>query len=126
MCLPNILFPVFMFAFIFHCRSFSPCWLLAFLNFSFFGVSMFFFLRNSSPLFSITRSISFSVARSVYGHVTTKFSLMGRLPHFLSYVAPLRAKNINNNNYNTNTNNNIFISITTTTTTLLILLLLLL
>ena len=25
MCLPNILFPVFMFAFIFHCRSFSPC-----------------------------------------------------------------------------------------------------
>ena len=91
---------------------------------------MFFFLRNSSPLFSITRSISFSVARSVYGHVTTKFSLMGRLPHFLSYVAPRRAwssaKNINNNNYNTNTNNNIFISTTTTTTTLLILLLLLL
>ena len=25
MCLPNILLPVFMFAFIFHCRSFSPC-----------------------------------------------------------------------------------------------------
>ena len=24
MCLPNILFPVFMFAFIFHCRLFSP------------------------------------------------------------------------------------------------------
>ena len=23
MCLPNILFPVFMFAFIFHCRSFE-------------------------------------------------------------------------------------------------------
>ena len=34
MCLPNILFPVFMFAFIFHCRSFSPCWPLAFLIFS--------------------------------------------------------------------------------------------
>ena len=33
-CLPNILFPVFMFAFIFHCRSFSPCWPLAFLIFS--------------------------------------------------------------------------------------------
>ena len=30
----NILFPVFMFAFIFHCRSFSPCWPLAFLIFS--------------------------------------------------------------------------------------------
>ena len=29
--LPNILPPVFMFAFIFHCRSFSPCWPLAFL-----------------------------------------------------------------------------------------------
>ena len=25
-CLPNILSPVFMFAFIFHCPSFSPCW----------------------------------------------------------------------------------------------------
>ena len=30
MCLSNVLFPVF-FAFIFHCRSFSPCWPLAFL-----------------------------------------------------------------------------------------------
>ena len=39
MCLPNILFPVFMFA----------------------SISMFFSLRNSSPLFSITRSSSFSV-----------------------------------------------------------------
>ena len=28
MCLPNILFPVFMFAFIFHWSSFTPCWLL--------------------------------------------------------------------------------------------------
>ena len=62
MCLPNILFPVFMFAFIFHCRSFSPCWPLAFLIFSPpLWISMFFFLRNSSPLFSITRSSSFSV-----------------------------------------------------------------
>ena len=49
MCLPNILFPVFMFAFIFHCRSFSPCWPLAFLIFS------------PPPLFSVTRSSSFSV-----------------------------------------------------------------
>ena len=62
MCLPNILFAVFMFAFIFHCRSFSPCWPLAFLIFSPpLWISMFFFLRNSSPLFSITRSSSFSV-----------------------------------------------------------------
>ena len=64
MCLPNILFPVFMFAFIFHCRSFSPCWPLAFLIFSPpLWISMFFSLRNSSPLFSITRSSSFSVIR---------------------------------------------------------------
>ena len=139
MCLPNILFPVFMFAFIFHCRSFSPCCPLAFLIFSPpLWISMFFFLRNSSPLFSITRSSSFSVihvsvniknnaekdttlllfflsksprghvisfqhddwvilhwyacgvdGRSVYGHVITKFSRMGRLPHFLSYGAAL-------------------------------------
>ena len=142
MCLPNILFPVFMFAFIFHRRSFSPWWPLAFLTFSPpLWISMFFFLRNSSPLFSVTRSSSFSVihvsvniknnaekettlllfflskspgghaisfqikpwvafglpyllielfyigmpvvrtdGRSVYGHVITKFSRMGRLP----------------------------------------------
>ena len=62
MCLPNILSSVFMFAFIFHCCSFSPCWPLAFLIFSPpLWISMFFFLRNSSPLFSITRSSSFSV-----------------------------------------------------------------
>ena len=29
-----------------------------------------------------------SVGRSVYGHVITKCSRMGRLPHFLSYGAP--------------------------------------
>ena len=62
MCLPNILFPVFMFALIFQRRSFSPCWPLAFLIFSPpLWLSMFFFPRNSSPLFSITRSSSFSV-----------------------------------------------------------------
>ena len=154
MCLPNILFPVLIFAFIFHCRSFSPCRPLGFLIFSPpLWISMFFFQRNSSFLFSITRSSSFSVipvsankknnaekdttlllfflsktpgshvisfqikpwvafglpyllielfcigmpvvrtdgrslARSVYGHVITKFSRMGRLPHFLSYGAP--------------------------------------
>ena len=57
MCLPNILFPVFMFAFIFHCGSFSPCWPLAFLILSPpLWLSMFF-----SYEFSITRSSSFSV-----------------------------------------------------------------
>ena len=62
MCLPNILFPVSMFAFIFHWPSFTPCWPLAFLIFSPpLWIFMFFFLRNSSPLFSITRSSSFFV-----------------------------------------------------------------
>ena len=62
MCIPNILFPVFMCAFIFHCHSFSPRWPLAFLIFSPpLWISMFFFLRNSSVLFSISRSSSFSV-----------------------------------------------------------------
>ena len=57
MCLPNILFPVFMLAFIFHCRSFSPCWPQAFLIFSPpLRISMFFFLR-----IRLTRSSSFSV-----------------------------------------------------------------
>ena len=64
MCLPNnILFPVLMFAFISDCRSFSPCWPLAFLIFSTpLWISMFFFPCNSwGPLFSITHSSSFSV-----------------------------------------------------------------
>ena len=147
-----------MFAFIFHRRSFSPFLPLAFLISSPpLWISMFFSPRNSSPLFSITPSSSFSVihvsvsikndaeidttlllvflskrpgghvtsfqikpwvafglpyllivyelfyngmpvvqtdgrtlARSVYGHVITKFSGMGRLPHFLSYGALLK------------------------------------
>ena len=60
MCLPNILFPVFMFAFIFHCRSFSPCWPLAFLFVSQpLWISCISFYKIC--LFSITRSSSFSV-----------------------------------------------------------------
>ena len=62
MCLLKILFSVFTFAFIFHCHSFLPYWPLAFPIFSpLLWISMFFFLRNSSPLFSITRSSSFSL-----------------------------------------------------------------
>ena len=34
------------------------------------------------------RSLDRSLARSVYDHVITKFSRMGRLPHCLSYGAP--------------------------------------
>ena len=64
MCLPNILSPVFMLAFIFHCHSFLICWPLAFLIVSQpLWIFMFFFLQNSSLLFSITRSSSFSVIR---------------------------------------------------------------
>ena len=33
----------------------------------------------------VVRTDCRAVGRSVYGHVITKFSRMGRLPHFLSY-----------------------------------------
>ena len=33
-----------------------------------------------------------SLGRSVHGHVITKFSLMGRLLHFLTHGAPLLSK----------------------------------
>ena len=70
MCLPNILFPVFMFAFIFHCRSFSPCWPLVFLIFSPpLGISRFFFLRNSSPLKKTRLGCCFFLSKSPGGHV---------------------------------------------------------
>ena len=36
----------------------------------------------------VVRTNGLSGGRSVYGHVITKFSRMGRLPHFLSYGAP--------------------------------------
>ena len=58
----TILFLVFLFAFFFHCRSFSPCWPLAFLIFSpLLWNLMFFFQRNLPPLFLITLPSSFSV-----------------------------------------------------------------
>ena len=60
MCLPKILFPVFMFAFIFSLPLIFT--LLAASIFSFshrrYEIFMFFFPRNSSPLFSVTRSFS--------------------------------------------------------------------
>ena len=62
MCLPNILSRVFTFALIFYCRSFSLCWPLAYLIVSQpLCIFMFFFLQNSSPLFLVTCSSSFSV-----------------------------------------------------------------
>ena len=61
MCLPNILFSVFSV----HVRFyFSPPLIFTSLAASishFLTAAMFFSLRNSSPLFSITRSRSFSV-----------------------------------------------------------------
>ena len=41
-----------------------------------------------------TDSLAFgrSGGQPVYGHVITKFSRMGNLPHFLSHGAPLRAR----------------------------------
>ena len=65
MCLPNIVFPVFMFAFIFHCRVWCH-FHLADRQHSLFSRRRalnfhVFLLRNSSPLFSITRFSSFSV-----------------------------------------------------------------
>ena len=35
-----------------------------------------------------------AVGRSVNGHVITKFSRMGSLPHFLTDGAPLRARDL--------------------------------
>ena len=97
MCLPDILFPVFMFAFIFYCRSFSPCWpLLAGRQHFSFSHRRFEFPCFSSYEFSITRSSSFSVIHvsvniknnAEKDTTITKFSRMGRLPHFLDYGAP--------------------------------------
>ena len=164
MCLPNILSPVLIFAFVFHCRSFSPCGPLAFLILSPpLWSFMFFFLQHSSLVFSVTHSSSFSVihvsvniennvekdetlllfflskspgghsisfqikpwvafrlpylmvelfyigilwcgwplgrsgGEPVYGHMITKFSRMGSLPHFLTYGAPLLAQELRYN-----------------------------
>ena len=36
----------------------------------------------------VVRTDGRSLARSVYGPMITKFSRMGRLPHFVSYGAP--------------------------------------
>ena len=62
-CLPDNLFPVFIFTFIFHRRSFSPCWLLLAGRQHFSFSHRRFEFPCSSPLFSITRSSSFSVIR---------------------------------------------------------------
>ena len=67
MCSPEILLLVFLSFYFFQCRSFSPCWplLTGRWHFSFshrrYEMFMFFFQRNSPPLFLITHSNPFSV-----------------------------------------------------------------
>ena len=92
MRLPNILSPVIMFAFNFSLpliftllvASISHC-LTAALNF------MFFFLQNSSLLFSITRCSSFSVIHvSVNTKLTSKNTRLCRCFFFLKVRAAVR------------------------------------
>ena len=90
-CAYPILSPVFMFAFIFHCRSFSPCWPLAFLIVSQpLWIFMFFFLQNSSLLFSVTRSSSFSVIH-VSVNIKNNVEKDTTLLFFLSFFKSRRA-----------------------------------
>ena len=90
MCLPNNLFPVFMFAFIFHCPSFSCCWPLAFLIVSPpLWIFMFFFPQNSSLLFSIACSSSFSV-NHVSVNVKNNVEKDTTLLFFLFFLKPGR------------------------------------
>ena len=42
----------------------------------------------------VVRTDSQAGERSVYGHVITKFSRMGSLPHFFTQGAPLRAREL--------------------------------
>ena len=42
----------------------------------------------------VVRTDGRSVGRSVSGHVITKFSRMGSLPHFFTHSAPLRAREL--------------------------------
>ena len=42
----------------------------------------------------VVRTEGRASGRSVYGHVITKFSRMGSLPHFFTHGAPLRARGV--------------------------------
>ena len=48
----------------------------------------------------VVRTDGRAVGRSVYGHVITKFSRMGSLPHFFTHGAPLRALRARDLRYN--------------------------
>ena len=45
-------------------------------------------------LFDIGMPVVRTDGRAVYGHVITKFSRMGSLPHFFTHGAPLRAREL--------------------------------
>ena len=84
--LTQSLFPVFMFAFIFHWRSFSPCWPLVFHIFSPpLWISMFSFLRNSSPLKTTRLGCCFFLSKSPGGHVISFQIHLGCHTCWLSY-----------------------------------------
>ena len=69
----------------------APCWPLAFLIFSPpLWNSMFFFLRNSSPLFSITLSSSFSVKNKAEKDATLLLLFLSKCPG--SHVISLQIK----------------------------------
>ena len=57
MCLPNILFPVFTFAFIFYWPSFTPCWPLAFLIFFTAALNFHVFLPTKFVSFVFNHSL---------------------------------------------------------------------
>ena len=86
-CSPTILLLVFLFAFIFfHCHSFSSCWPHDFsCSHRSYEILMFFFQRNSSLLFLITRSSSFYV---IHVKVDIKNNVEKRLVFF--YFFPLK------------------------------------
>ena len=84
MCLPKILFPVFMFAFIFSLLLiFTWPQHFSFSHRRYDEIFMFFFQRNSSPLFSITSSSSFSVIH-VSVNIQNNFEKQTILLSFLS------------------------------------------
>ena len=94
MCLPKILSNVFMFAFVFHCRSFSLCWPLTFLTVSqLLWVFMFFFLQNSSLLLLFlsnnvekdTTLLLFFLSKSPGGHAIS-FQIKPWVAFWLPYL----------------------------------------
>ena len=75
MCLPNILFPMFIFAFIFHCHSFSPSWPLA------FHIS----INKKNNVEKDTSLLLFFLSKSLGSHVIS-FQIKPRVAFGLPYL----------------------------------------